>query len=119
MLLEFDHAQNLAGSEFAMRRFEKYRGLVFWKEKEIYMRTMIYRAHRKHDSNPCALYAAWQDGNLLVSENLSGIKAEIKARKTSIDLAKEKVKAEGLRSLKDRIELEGADMNSAYPKVVN
>lgn len=41
------------------------------------------------------------------------------ARKTSIDLAKEKVKAEGLRSLKDRIELEGADMNSAYPKVVN
>lgn len=119
MLLEFDHAQNLAGSEFAMRRFEKYRGLVFWKEKEIYMRTMIYRAHRKHDSNPCALYAAWQDGNLLVSENLSGIKAEIKARKTSIDLAKEKVKAEGLRSFKDRIELEGADMNSAYPKVVN
>ena len=119
MLIEFDHAQNLAGSEFAVRRFEKYRGLVFWKEKQIYMRAMIYRAHRKHDSNPCALYAAWQDGNLLVSENLSGIKAEIKARKTSIDLAKEKVKAEGLRSLKDRIELEGADMNSAYPKVVN
>ena len=119
MLLEFDHAQNLAGSEFAMRRFEKYRGLVFWKEKEIYMRTMIYRAHRKHDSNPCALYAAWQDGNLMVSENLSGIKAEIKARKISIDQEKEKVKAEGLRSFKDRIELEGADMNSAYPKVVN
>ena len=119
MLLEFDHAQNLAGSEFAVRRFEKYRGLVFWKEKETYMRTMIYRAHRKHDSNPCALYAAWQDGHLLVSENLSGIKAEIKARKTSVDLAKEKVKAEGLRSLKDRIELEGVDMNSAYPKVVN
>lgn len=41
------------------------------------------------------------------------------ARKTSIDLAKEKVKAEGLRSLKDGIELEGADMNSTYPKVVN
>ena len=40
-------------------------------------------------------------------------------RKTYISLAKEKVKAEGLRSLKDRIELEGADMNSAYPKVVN
>ena len=33
--------------------------------------------------------------------------------------AKEKVKAEGMRSLKDRIELEGVDMNSAYPKVVN
>ena len=119
MLLEFDHAHDLAGSEFAVRRFEKYRGLVFWKEKEIYMRTMIYRAHRKHDSDPCALYAAWQDGNLLLSENLSGIKAEIKARKTSIDLAKERVKSEGMRSLKDRIELEGADMNSAYPKVVN
>ena len=40
-------------------------------------------------------------------------------RKTYISLAKEKVKTEGLRSLKDRIELEGADMNSAYPKVVN
>ena len=41
------------------------------------------------------------------------------ARKTSVDLAKEKVKAEGMRSLKERIKLEGADMNSAYPKVVN
>ena len=40
-------------------------------------------------------------------------------RKTYIALAKERVKTEGLRSLKDRIELEGADMNSAYPKVVN
>ena len=40
-------------------------------------------------------------------------------RKTYISLAKEKIKAEGLRSLKDRIELEGADMNSAHPKVVN
>ena len=119
MLIEFDNAQDLAGSEFAVRRFEKYRGLVFWKEKQIYMRTMIYRAHHKHDSNPCALYAAWHDGILLVSENLCGIKSEVKARKTSIDLAKEKVKAEGLRSLKDGIELEGADMNSAYPKVVN
>ena len=40
-------------------------------------------------------------------------------RKTYISLAKEKVKAEGLRSLKDNIELEGAEMNFAYPKVVN
>ena len=39
-------------------------------------------------------------------------------RKTYIGLAKKKVKTEGMRSLKDRIELEGADMNSAYPKVV-
>ena len=79
MLLEFEHAQDLAGSEFAVRRFEKYRGLVYWKEKQIYMKTMIYRAHRKHDSAPCALYAAWHDGILLVSENLSGIKTEVKA----------------------------------------
>ena len=34
---------------------------------------------RKHDSNPCALYAAWHDGILLVSENLAGIKDEVKA----------------------------------------
>ena len=40
-------------------------------------------------------------------------------RKTYVGLAKERVKTEGMRSLKDRIELEGADMNSAYPKVVN
>ena len=40
-------------------------------------------------------------------------------RKTYIGLAKERVKSEGMRSLKDRIELEGADMNSAYPKVVD
>ena len=40
-------------------------------------------------------------------------------RKTYISLAKERVKSEGMRSLKDRIELEGTDMNRAYPKVVN
>ena len=40
-------------------------------------------------------------------------------RKTYVGLAKERVKTEGMRSLKDRIELEGTDMNSAYPKVVN
>ena len=44
---------------------------------------------------------------------------EEEARKTSVDLAKEKVKAEGMRSLEDRLKLEGVDMNSAYPKVVN
>ena len=40
-------------------------------------------------------------------------------RKTYVGLAKEKVKTEGMRSLKDNIELERADMNLAYPKVVN
>ena len=40
-------------------------------------------------------------------------------RKTYVGLAKERVKTEGIRSLKDNIELEGVDMNSAYPKVVN
>ena len=33
------------------------------------------------------------------------------------ELAERKVKAEGYRSLQDPIELEGADMNAAYPKV--
>ncbi len=32
-------------------------------------------------------------------------------------LAERKVKAEGLRSLQDRIDIEGPDMNAAYPKV--
>ena len=40
-------------------------------------------------------------------------------RKTYIGLARERVKNEGVRSLKDIIELEDDDMNSAYPKVVN
>ena len=32
-------------------------------------------------------------------------------------LAERKVKAEGFRSLQDRIDVEGPDMNAAYPKV--
>ena len=32
-------------------------------------------------------------------------------------LAERKAKAEGLRSLHDRIDVEGPDMNAAYPKV--
>ena len=33
------------------------------------------------------------------------------------ELAERKVKAEGLRSLQDRIDVEGPDTNAAYPKV--
>ena len=33
------------------------------------------------------------------------------------NLAERKVKAEGLRSLQDPIDVEGPDMNAAYPKV--
>lgn len=33
------------------------------------------------------------------------------------ELAERKVKVEGLRSLQDRIDVEGPDMNAAYPKV--
>ena len=40
-------------------------------------------------------------------------------RKTYVGLAKERVKTEGVHSLKDNIELEGVDMNTAYPKVAN
>ena len=43
---------------------------------------------------------------------------EMVTRKTYVGLAKERAKIEGMRSLEDNIELEGADMNSAYPKVV-
>ena len=32
------------------------------------------------------------------------------------ELAERKLKAEGLRSLQDRIETDGPDMNAAYPK---
>ena len=40
-------------------------------------------------------------------------------RKTYVGFAKERVKTEGMHSLKDNIELEGVDMNTAYPKVAN
>ena len=40
---------------------------------------MLIEFEHAHDSAPCALYAAWHDGILLVSENLVGIKAEVKA----------------------------------------
>ena len=54
------------------------------------------------------------------SQELTAIEIiERVTRKTYVGLAKEKVKTEGMRSLKDRNELEGADMNSVYPKVVN
>ena len=33
------------------------------------------------------------------------------------ELAERKLKAEGLRSLQDRVEIDGPDMNAAYPKV--
>ena len=33
------------------------------------------------------------------------------------ELAERKLKAEGLRSLQDRVETDGPDMNAAYPKV--
>lgn len=33
------------------------------------------------------------------------------------ELAERKVKAEGLRSLQDPVDVEGPDMNAAYPKV--
>ena len=33
------------------------------------------------------------------------------------ELVERKVKAEGFRSLQDRIDVEGPDMNAAYPKV--
>ena len=44
---------------------------------------------------------------------------EMVTRKTYVGLAKERAKTEGMRSLKDITEMEGPDMNAAYPKVVN
>lgn len=42
---------------------------------------------------------------------------DLVTRKSFQVLAAQRVKSEGMRNLQDLIELEGADMNAAYPKV--
>ena len=67
-----------SGTGLAMRRFANYRGHVDWKQHSVYMKVQIYRAFRKDNGRACGLYAAQIGSILLVGENLSGIKCDVK-----------------------------------------
>ena len=73
-----DEGLPCSGTGLAMRRFNNCRGHVDWKQDSIYMRVQICRAYHKDNKRACALYAAQIGCVLLVAENLSGIKREIK-----------------------------------------
>ncbi len=74
-----DEGLRCSGTGLAMQRFANYRGHVDWKEHSVYMRVQICRAFHRDDKRPCALYAAQIGCVLLVTENLNGIKSEIRA----------------------------------------
>ena len=67
------------GSGLAVQRFTNYCGHVDWKQHSVYMKVQICRAFHKGNKRPCTLYAAQIGSVLLVAENLSGIKCQIKA----------------------------------------
>ena len=73
-----DEGLRCAGSGLAVQRFTNYIGHVDWKQHSVYMKVQIYRAFRKGNKRACALYAAQIGSVLLVGENLTGIKCDVK-----------------------------------------
>ena len=73
-----DEGLPCSGTALAMRRFNNCRGHVDWKQHSVYMMVQIYRAFRKDNGRACSLYAAQIGSVLLLGENLSGIKCDIK-----------------------------------------
>lgn len=74
-----DEGLQCYGTGLAMQRFANYRGHVDWKQHSIYMKVQIYHAFRKGNGRACGLYAAQIGSVLLVGENLTGIKCDVKA----------------------------------------
>ena len=73
-----DGGLRCSGTGLAMRRFNNCRGHVDWKQHSIYMNVPIFRAFHKGNKRACALYAAQIGSVLLVGENLTGIKCDVK-----------------------------------------
>ena len=73
-----DEGLRCAGSGLAVQRFTNYIGHVGWKQHSIYMNVPIFRAFHKGNKRACALYAAQIGSVLLVGENLTGIKCDVK-----------------------------------------
>ena len=74
-----DEGLQCCGTGLAMQRFANYHSHVDWKQHSVYMKVQIYRAFRKDNGRACGLYAAQIGSVLLVGENLSGIKCDVKA----------------------------------------
>ena len=74
-----DEGLPCSGTALARRRFNAYRGHVDWKQHSVYMKVQICRAFRKDNGRACGLYAAQIGCVLLVGENLTGIKCDVKA----------------------------------------
>lgn len=76
MITELPH-KTLAGGVFAMTRFNRYAGTVFWQRHSIYKGYEIMRAFHIDGRRPCALYAFLLDEEILVvAESLDSIKKE-------------------------------------------
>ena len=73
-----DEGLPCSGTALAVRRFNNYRGHVDWKQHSVYMKVQICRAFHRDNGRACALYAAQIGSVLLVGENLSGIKCDVK-----------------------------------------
>ena len=74
-----DEGLRCSGTELAVQRFTNYIGHVDWKQHSIYMGLKICRAFHKDNGRACALYAAQIGSVLLVGENVTGIKCDVKA----------------------------------------
>ena len=78
VILNDDLINHLEGGCFAMDRCKRYWGHVVWEQHSVYKNHMILRAYHIDTGKPCALYACIHANVIMsVSENLSGIKAEI------------------------------------------
>ena len=73
-----DEGLPCSGTALARRRFAHHHGHVDWTQHSVYMKVQIYRAFRKDNGIACALYAAQIGSVLLVGENLTGIKCDVK-----------------------------------------
>ena len=74
-----DEGLRCSGTGPAVQCFANYRGHVDWKQHSVYMKVQICRAFHKDNKRACALYAAQIGCDLLVAENLNGIKSEIRS----------------------------------------
>lgn len=74
-----DESLPLSGSAFAMKRFKRYAGTVFWGMWGNYYDMQVFRAYHADNGRACALYAVNVDGQyLLTADSLDGIKAEVR-----------------------------------------
>ena len=83
----FPEEKEAAGSEFILKKWPRYKGTVDWKVHCTYYKVKIFRAYHKENGRPCALYGAYpsdvmltkyDNGRILLSENLDGIKAQVR-----------------------------------------